>query len=107
MLFLGGIVYVLNPFATFFVGCYTIVTNHYIEEHYNYTQEQCASIPNPPSYYSCCNVETGEYCSPDYEYFPLFWEGGPDANAKVHALTQIGQALFFLILTILIEKCRA
>ena len=39
MLFLGGMVYVLNPFATFFVGCYTIVTNHYIEEHYNYTQE--------------------------------------------------------------------
>ena len=63
-------------------------------------------MPDPPSWVDCCNPETGEYCSPDYEYFPLFWEDGIKANAGVHAITQILQVLFFFIVTILIEETR-
>ena len=51
------LVYMLNPFATFFVGCYTIITNHWIIEHWKHKQENyCVEYKDSPYMSGCCNV---------------------------------------------------
>jgi len=103
----GSLIYILNPFATFFVNSYTVLIWHFVGKSYEEARERneeyCLEYPND----STCNdlKEENEIDSADVS---LFSKDGPiKITLELGILIGFIQALVFLGLTILIELCRS